>query len=103
MRRVTVRRLFAVVHIAKCGRSDLCARFAQACRARTHAKRTQHGEAADGSLGGQFRAADYKDEYRERVMKSIKQKARGKAPRLRAGVTTRNIGLVSPWVPRMLF
>jgi DNA end-binding protein Ku len=35
-------------------------------------------------LADEFRAEDYKDEYRERVMKFIKQKSRGKAPRLRA-------------------
>src|SRR2546421_8569653 len=37
-----------------------------------------------GLLEGEFNAADYKDEYRERVMEFIEQKARGKAPRLRA-------------------
>lgn len=37
-----------------------------------------------GLLEGEFNAADYKDEYRERVMEFIKQKAKGKAPRLRA-------------------
>ncbi len=37
-----------------------------------------------GLLEGEFNAADYKDEYRERVMEFIKQKARGKAPRLHA-------------------
>jgi non-homologous end joining protein Ku len=35
-------------------------------------------------LEGEFNAADYKDEYRERVMEFIEQKAKGKAPRLRA-------------------
>ncbi len=35
-------------------------------------------------LAGEFNAADYKDEYRERVMEFIERKAKGKAPRLRA-------------------
>ena len=35
-------------------------------------------------LAGEFDVKDYKDEYRERVMKFIEQKAKGKAPRLRA-------------------
>lgn len=35
-------------------------------------------------LAGEFDAADYKDEYRERVMEFIERKAKGKAPRLRA-------------------
>jgi DNA end-binding protein Ku len=35
-------------------------------------------------LEGEFVAADYKDEYRERVMEFIERKAKGKAPRLRA-------------------
>lgn len=35
-------------------------------------------------LAGEFDVNDYKDEYRERVMKFIEQKAKGKAPRLRA-------------------
>ncbi|MDQ2937690.1 MAG: Ku protein [Acidobacteriota bacterium] len=42
-----------------------------------------------GMLEGEFNAADYKDEYRERVMEFIKQKAKGKAPRLRAVKTKR--------------
>jgi DNA end-binding protein Ku len=37
-----------------------------------------------GLLEDEFRAEDYKDEYRERVMEFIERKARGKAPRLRA-------------------
>jgi DNA end-binding protein Ku len=43
-------------------------------------------------LEDEFRAEDYKDEYRERVMKFIKQKARGKAPRLRAVKSRRKTG-----------
>jgi DNA end-binding protein Ku len=37
-----------------------------------------------GLLEGEFNAADYKDQYRERVMRFIESKAKGKAPRLRA-------------------
>jgi DNA end-binding protein Ku len=37
-----------------------------------------------GYLEGEFNAADYKDEYRKRVMEFIEHKAKGKAPRLRA-------------------
>ncbi|HEV2883842.1 MAG TPA: Ku protein [Pyrinomonadaceae bacterium] len=40
-------------------------------------------------LEGDFNAADYKDEYRERVMEFIEKKAKGKAPRLRAVKTKR--------------
>lgn len=40
-------------------------------------------------LEGDFDAADYKDEYRERVMEFIERKAKGKAPRLRAVKTKR--------------
>ena len=35
-------------------------------------------------LEDEFNPADYKDEYRQRVMKFIEHKAKGKAPRLRA-------------------
>ncbi|HVQ39182.1 MAG TPA: Ku protein [Pyrinomonadaceae bacterium] len=45
-----------------------------------------------GFLEDEFRAEDYHDEYRERVMKFIKQKARGKAPRLRAVKSKRKTG-----------
>jgi DNA end-binding protein Ku len=37
-----------------------------------------------GLLEDDFNAADYKDEYRQRVMEFIEHKAKGKAPRLRA-------------------
>jgi DNA end-binding protein Ku len=37
-----------------------------------------------GLLEGEFKATDYKDEYRERVMEFIEKKAKGKAPRLHA-------------------
>lgn len=40
-------------------------------------------------LHGEFNAADYKDEYRERVEKFIAQKAKGRAPRLQAVKTKR--------------
>ena len=37
-----------------------------------------------GMLEDEFNPADYKDEYRERVMEFLEKKAKGKAPRLRA-------------------
>jgi DNA end-binding protein Ku len=37
-----------------------------------------------GLLEGEFKATDYKDEYRERVMEFIEKKAKGKTPRLHA-------------------
>ena len=40
-------------------------------------------------LRGDFNAADYKDEYRDRVEKFIAQKAKGRAPRLQAVKTKR--------------
>jgi DNA end-binding protein Ku len=40
-------------------------------------------------LEGEFDPADYKDEYRERVMEFIEKKAKGKAPRLLAVKTKR--------------
>lgn len=43
-------------------------------------------------LEDDFRAEDYQDEYRERVMKFIIQKARGKAPRLHAVKSKRKAG-----------
>jgi DNA end-binding protein Ku len=42
-----------------------------------------------GLLEGEFNAADYKDEYRERVMDFIEKKAKGKKPRLHAVKTKR--------------
>jgi DNA end-binding protein Ku len=42
-----------------------------------------------GMLEGEFSPADYKDDYRERVMKFIEQKAKGKAPKLKAVKTKR--------------
>jgi DNA end-binding protein Ku len=43
-------------------------------------------------LEDDFRAEDYHDEYRQRVMKFIEQKARGKAPRLHAVKSKRRAG-----------
>lgn len=43
-------------------------------------------------LEGEFNAADYKDEYRDRVMKFIESKAKGKKPRLKAVKTKRKAG-----------
>jgi len=40
-------------------------------------------------LEGEFNPADFKDEYRERVLEFIEQKAKGKAPRLRPVKTKR--------------
>jgi DNA end-binding protein Ku len=40
-------------------------------------------------LVGEFNPADYKDEYRKRVMEFIERKAKGKAPRLQAVKTKR--------------
>jgi DNA end-binding protein Ku len=40
-------------------------------------------------LAGEFNAADFKDEYRERVMEFIARKAKGRAPRLAAVKTKR--------------
>ena len=42
-----------------------------------------------GLLEGEFNAADYKDEYRERVMQFIERKAKGKKPKLQAVKTKR--------------
>jgi DNA end-binding protein Ku len=43
-------------------------------------------------LEGEFNAADYKDEYRERVMEFIERKANGKAPKLRAVKARKSAG-----------
>ena len=40
-------------------------------------------------LKGEFNPADYKDEYRLRVMEFIEKKAKGHAPRLKAVKTKR--------------
>ena len=43
-------------------------------------------------LKGEFNPADYKDEYRERVMEFIERKAKGRAPRLQPAKTKRQTG-----------
>lgn len=43
-------------------------------------------------MQGQFNPADFKDEYRERVMEFIERKAKGHAPRLRAVKMKRKAG-----------
>ena len=43
-------------------------------------------------LQGEFNPADYKDEYRSRVMEFIEQKAKGRAPRLKAVKSKRQTG-----------
>lgn len=43
-------------------------------------------------MQGEFNPADYKDEYRERVLEFIEKKAKGHAPRLRAVKTKRKAG-----------
>jgi DNA end-binding protein Ku len=43
-------------------------------------------------MQGEFSPADYKDEYRERVLEFIEKKAKGHAPRLRAVKTKRKAG-----------
>lgn len=48
------------------------------------AKELQMAKQLVGLLEGEFRAEDYKDEYRERVMQFIERKAKGKKPKLHA-------------------
>jgi len=48
------------------------------------AKELEMAKTLVSMLAGEFNPADYKDEYRERVMEFIERKAKGKAPRLRA-------------------
>lgn len=43
-------------------------------------------------MAGEFNPADFKDEYRERVMEFIERKAKGHAPRLRAVKAKRKAG-----------
>jgi non-homologous end joining protein Ku len=43
-----------------------------------------------GLLEGEFDPKDFKDEYRERVMKFIEQKAKGRAPKLKPVKTKRS-------------
>jgi DNA end-binding protein Ku len=55
-----------------------------------------------GLLEGEFNAADYKDEYRKRVMEFIERKAKGKAPRLRAVKTKRKPGSLDSVLARSI-
>jgi DNA end-binding protein Ku len=55
-----------------------------------------------GLLEGEFKAADYKDEYRKRVMEFIERKAKGKAPRLRAVKTKRKAGSLDSVLARSI-
>jgi len=55
-----------------------------------------------GLLEDEFRAEDYKDEYRQRVMDFIKRKARGKAPRLRAVKSKRKAGALDSVLEKSL-
>lgn len=55
-----------------------------------------------GLLEGEFNASDYKDEYRERVMKFIESKAKGKAPRLRAVRSKRKAGTLDSMLARSI-
>ncbi len=53
-------------------------------------------------LDGDFNAADYKDEYRERVMEFIESKAKGKKPRLQAVKTRRRAGSLDAVLARSI-
>ncbi|MDQ5846256.1 MAG: Ku protein [Acidobacteriota bacterium] len=53
-------------------------------------------------LEGEFNAADYKDEYRNRVMEFIERKAKGKAPRLRAVKSKRKAGSLDSMLAKSL-
>jgi DNA end-binding protein Ku len=53
-------------------------------------------------LEGEFNPADYKDEYRKRVMEFIERKAKGKAPRLRAVKTKRKAGSLDSVLARSI-
>lgn len=53
-------------------------------------------------LAGEFNPADYKDEYRERVMKFIELKAKGHAPRLRAVRSKRKAGSLDSLLAKSL-
>jgi DNA end-binding protein Ku len=55
-----------------------------------------------GLLEGEFNPADYKDEYRKRVMEFIERKAKGKAPRLRAVKTKRQAGSLDSVLARSI-
>ena len=55
-----------------------------------------------GALEGEFDPAEYKDEYRERVMKFIESKAKGHAPRLRAVKSKRKTSDLDDMLARSL-
>jgi DNA end-binding protein Ku len=55
-----------------------------------------------GALEGEFNAADYKDEYRQRVMDFIARKAKGHAPKLRAVKSKRRTGSLDEALTRSL-
>ena len=55
-----------------------------------------------GLLEDEFRAEDYKDEYRQRVMEFIERKAKGKAPRLRALKSRRKSGTLDSVLEKSL-
>jgi DNA end-binding protein Ku len=55
-----------------------------------------------GALAGEFNPAEYKDEYRERVMQFIERKARGHAPRLRAVKSKRKTSDLDDMLARSL-
>jgi DNA end-binding protein Ku len=55
-----------------------------------------------GALEGEFDPAEYKDEYRERVMKFIERKAKGHAPRLRAVKSKRKTSDLGDMLTRSL-
>lgn len=53
-------------------------------------------------LEGEFNPADYKDEYRERVMEFIERKAKGHAPKLRAVRSKRKAGSLDSLLAKSL-
>jgi DNA end-binding protein Ku len=55
-----------------------------------------------GAMQGEFKAEDYKDEYRERVMEFIERKAKGRAPKLRAMQSKRSAGSLDSMLARSL-
>jgi DNA end-binding protein Ku len=55
-----------------------------------------------GALEGEFNPADYKDEYRDRVMQFIERKAKGHAPRLHAVKSRRKTTALDEMLTRSL-
>ena len=53
-------------------------------------------------MEGEFNPADFKDEYRKRVMEFIERKAKGHAPRLRAVKTKRKTGALDSVLAKSL-